>query len=143
MKRRGFTLIETALVLALAGFLVYGGAVSFRGLVPKFQLQTGVWEIESALNQARFGAIWTGAPRRVRFGPAAGFAIEAYDEAAKTWRPVRSARLEGVAVQANNDPAFYPEGTVANLATITVSNIRGAYRITVAITGRVKVVKAA
>jgi prepilin-type N-terminal cleavage/methylation domain-containing protein len=140
MKERGFTLIETVVVLLLAGLLIYGGAVSFKQLIPKFRLQTGVWEIGSSLNQARFGAIWKGAPMRVRF-EGSGYTLESYDEEAKTWRVVRSARLEGVKVEANNDPAFYPQGTVSNLATISVSNSRGAYRITVAITGRVKTVK--
>ena len=142
MKPKGFTLVETALALALAGFFAYAGVVSFKGFVPKFRLQTGVWEVRSALNEARFGAAWTGVPRRVRFG-GSGFALEAYDEASKSWRLVRASRLDGVEISANNDPAFYPEGTVANLATITVANARGAYRITVAISGRVKVVKAA
>jgi len=140
MRRRGFTLVETVLVLALAGLLLYGGAVSFKNLVPKFRLHTGVWKVRSVLNEARFGAIWTGSPRRVTF-ETAGFLLESYDGTAKTWRPLRSARLEGVAVQANNNPAFYPEGTVANLATVTVANSRGAYKITIAITGRVKVSK--
>ena len=140
MRSKGFTLIETVLALALAAFFAYAGAVSFSGFVPKFRLQTGVWKVRSALNEARFGAAWTGAPRRVSFN-ASGFALEAYDDASDSWRLVRAERLEGVEVSANNDPAFYPEGTVANLATITVANARGAYRITVAISGRVKVVK--
>lgn len=141
MKARGFTLVETVLALGLAGFLVYGAVLSFKGFVPKFRLETGVWQVRSVLNEARFGAAWTGVPRRVRFG-ASGYTLEAYDEGLKSWRMVRAARLEGVEISANNDPAFYPEGTVANLATIEVANARGAYRITVAISGRVKVAKA-
>jgi len=140
MKRPGFTLIETVLALALAGFLVYAGAVSFKQMIPKFRLQTGVWEIGSSLNQARFGAIWKGVPMRVRFDPS-GCAVEIYDEGPKAWRPARTARLEGVEVRANNTPTFYPEGTVSDLATIYVSNSRGSYKITVAITGRIKTVK--
>jgi prepilin-type N-terminal cleavage/methylation domain-containing protein len=140
MRSRGFTLIETVLVLALAGMLVYGGSISFKQLIPKFRLQTGVWEIQSSLNQARFGAIWKGVPMRVRFEPS-GFALESYDEGTKTWRPARSARLEGVEVRANNTPTFYPEGTVSDLASIYVSNVRGVYKITVAISGRIKTVK--
>jgi len=45
-----------------------------------------------------------------------------------------------VTLKANNTPVFYPEGTVSNLATILVSNDRGGYRITLAMTGRVKAV---
>lgn len=140
MRGRGYTLIETVLVLALAGLLVYGGAVSFRGYVPKLRLEAGAWEVRSSLNQARFKAIWRGTPFRVCFVPG-GYRIESYDEAAGAWRLDRSGVFEGVEVRSTNDPAFHPVGTVTNLATITVANSRGAYRITVAITGRIKTVK--
>jgi prepilin-type N-terminal cleavage/methylation domain-containing protein len=142
MRHRGFTLVETVMVLALAGLLVYGGAVTFRGFVPKLRLQAGVWEVRSSLNQARFKAIWRGTAFRVRFVPG-GYRLEAYDGEAGTWRLDRAGVFEGVAVRSNNDPAFHPEGTVSNLATITVANSRGAYRITVAISGRIKTVKVA
>lgn len=140
MRKSGFTLIETVMVLALAGLLVYGGAVAFRGFVPKLRLESGVWEVRSSLNQARFKAVWRGTPVRVRFVPG-GYRVESYDEEAGAWRLDRSGTFEGVEVRSTNDPAFHPAGTVTNLATITVANSRGTYRITVAITGRVKTVK--
>jgi prepilin-type N-terminal cleavage/methylation domain-containing protein len=135
--RRGFTLVEVVLALALAGLFIYGGAYSFQRLVPKFQLQSGIWEVTSGLNQARFRAIMSGEPVRVRF-VASGFVFERYDEAAKLWRTARTASLPGVAVQANNSPVFHPQGTVSDLASITMSNARGTYKITIAITGRVR-----
>lgn len=140
MRGRGFTLIETVMVLALAGLLVYGGAVTVRGVMPKLRLQAGVWAVRSSLNEARFKAIWRGAPFRVRFLPG-GYRLEAYDAEAGSWRLDRSGVFEGVSVRSTNDPAFHPQGTVSNLATITVSNSRGSYRITVAITGRINVIR--
>jgi len=141
MRSRGYTLVETVMVLALAGLLVYGGAVTFRGFMPKLRLQAAVWAVRSVLNEARFKAIWRGEPFRVRFLPG-GYRLEAYKGEAGTWRLDRSGVFEGVAVHSTNDPAFHPEGTVSNLATVTVSNSRGEYRITVAISGRIKTVKA-
>jgi prepilin-type N-terminal cleavage/methylation domain-containing protein len=135
--RKGFTLVEIVLALTLAGLFVYGGAYSFQRLVPKFQLQSGIWEVTSGLNQARFRAIMSGEPVRIRFVPS-GFAFERYDEATKIWRTARTASLPGVAVRANNSPVFHPQGTVSDLASITVSNALGTYRITIAITGRVR-----
>jgi prepilin-type N-terminal cleavage/methylation domain-containing protein len=137
MDRRGFTLIEVVLALALAGLFVFGGVYSFQRLVPKFQLQSGIWEVTSGLNQARFRAIMSGAPVRIRF-VSSGFVFERFDEAARTWRTAASAVLPGVAIRANNSPVFHPQGTVSDLASITVSNSRGAYRVTIAISGRVK-----
>jgi len=139
-SQRGFTLIEIVMALALAGLFICGGAYTFQRLVPKFQLQSGIWEVTSGLNQARFRAIMSGAPVRVRFVPS-GFVFERYDEAAKIWRTARAASLHGVAIRANNSPVFHPQGTVSDLASITVSNPRGTYRITIAITGRVRTVR--
>lgn len=136
----GFTLIEAVLALALAGLLAVGGAYSIGRLVPKLNLQSGIWMVTSGLNQARFRAILTGAPVRVRFTPP-GLMFESYDDATGAWRLERAVSLAGVLVRANNAPVFHPQGTVSDLATISVSNARGSYRITVAITGRIRAVR--
>ena len=140
MRRRGFTLIETALALALGALLICGSAVAVHRLLPKLQLQAGIWQVTAGLNQARFQAILSGGSCRVRFA-APGFVQERYDETAGAWRPARSVPLPGVVVQANNAPIFHPQGTVSDMATIVVSNARGSYRITVAITGRIRTVR--
>jgi prepilin-type N-terminal cleavage/methylation domain-containing protein len=139
-RRRGFTLVEAVMALALSGLLVLGGVQAVGRLGPKLRLQSGIWEVTSGLGQARFRAIMSGEPVRVRFVPS-GFTLERYDAAASAWRASRRSVLEGVAVRANNAPVFYPQGTVSNMATITVSNSRGSYRITVAITGRIRTVR--
>lgn len=138
--RRGFTLVEAVMALALAGLLVLGGAQAVGRLGPKLRLQSGIWEVTSGLGQARFRAIMSGESVRVRFVPS-GFVLERYDTAASAWRASRVAVLEGVAVRANNAPIFHPQGTVSNMATITVANTRGSFRITVAITGRIRTVR--
>jgi Tfp pilus assembly protein FimT len=138
--RRGFTLIEAVLALALTGFFVLGGAYAIQRLVPKLDLQSGIWEVTAGLNQARFQAIMSGASVRVRFVPS-GFAFDRYDETSGSWQTSRAVTLPGVLVRSNNAPIFHPQGTVSDLATIVVSNARGGYRITVAITGRLKTVR--
>lgn len=139
-KRRGFTLVETVLALALGAVLAAGGAVSVGRIARGFRLRAAVWHLTAGLNQARFQAILTGTRVRLRVA-APGFLIERFDDEAGAWRPARTAALEGVLVQANNAPVFHPQGTVSDLATIAVSNARGSYRITVAITGRVRTVR--
>jgi hypothetical protein len=49
--------------------------------------------------------------------------------------------LEGVNIQANNSPVFHPQGTVSNLASIMISNTWGSYKITLAISGRIRIAK--
>lgn len=140
--RDGYTLAETVLALALAGLLAYAGGTSVARVMPGLQIRSAVWEITAGLNQARFGAIMSGAPVRVSFVPT-GFVLERYDEGAAAWRPARTERLDGVTVAANNRPVFQPQGTVSGLASITVANARGTYRITVAITGRIRTTRLA
>jgi prepilin-type N-terminal cleavage/methylation domain-containing protein len=137
-SRQGFTVVEVVLALALAGFFALGTAYTVQRLGPKLDLQAGIWEVTAGLNQARFQAIMSGASVRVRFVPS-GFVFERYNAAA--WRPARAVTLAGVRVTANNAPVFHPEGTVSDLASITVENARGTYRITVAITGRIRALR--
>jgi hypothetical protein len=139
-RRGGFTLVEAVLALALAGLFALGGAYPVQRLALGFNLRSGIWEVTSGLNQARFRAVFSGAPVRVRF-VATGFVFERYDEAAGSWQASRAVVLSGVFVRANNAPVFHPQGTVSDLATITVGNARGSYRITVAITGRIRTVR--
>jgi prepilin-type N-terminal cleavage/methylation domain-containing protein len=139
-SRQGFTVVEVVLALALAGLLAYGAAYTVQRLGPKLDLQAGIWEVTAGLNQARFQAIMSGASVRVRFVPS-GFVFERYDAEAAAWRPARAVTLAGVRVRANNAPIFHPEGTVSDLASITVGNARGTYRITVAITGRIRALR--
>jgi hypothetical protein len=43
-----------------------------------------------------------------------------------------------VILSSTNNPIFHPRGTASNLATVTLSNSAGEKKITIAITGRVK-----
>jgi prepilin-type N-terminal cleavage/methylation domain-containing protein len=140
MDKKGFTLVEAVIVLALVSLLILAGSGSISGLAPRYQLQRAVWEVRARLNQARIRSVWEGVSVRVKLGSGA-IALEQYDEKGKTWKTLQTEFLEGVRIEANNRPIFHPTGTVTGLATILVSNSRGAYRITLAISGRIKVVK--
>ena len=140
MDKKGFTLVEAVIILALVSLLILAGTGSISGLAPRYQLQRAVWEVRSRLNQARIRSVWEGVSVRVRLGSGA-ISLEQFDEEGKTWRALQTEFLEGVRIEANNSPIFHPAGTVTGLATILVSNSRGAYRITLAISGRIKVVK--
>jgi prepilin-type N-terminal cleavage/methylation domain-containing protein len=136
--KKGFTLLEALVALAVIAVLIYGTSFAFVNLAPKYRLRKATWEIQTRLNYARYRAIREGQPVRVQF-QAAGYTIERYDDVLKAWQPETVGAIEGVHIQANNSPIFYPAGTVSNLATIVVSNVWGKCRITLAITGRIKV----
>jgi len=135
--KKGFTLLEAVLSLTILSMIVYLASTSFLNLVPKFKLEKAVWEICSSLNLARYQAQFKGTSLRVRFY-STSYALEKYDESRKSWKLQEKHFLEGVTVEANNAPIFTPEGSVSGLATIYIYNSRGKYKITLAITGRIK-----
>jgi prepilin-type N-terminal cleavage/methylation domain-containing protein len=137
---RGYSLLETVVSLAILAILLGIASTSFLQLAPKYGLQNAVWEINSGLVNARYKAIFEGTAMRVKFNPS-GYAIEKYDEEREIWRRERECFLKGISIQANNTPTFYPEGSVSNIASINVFNSWGRYRITLAISGRIKIVR--
>lgn len=137
---RGFSLLETVASMAILAILFGIASTSFLQLAPKYRLQNAVWEINSCLVNVRYKAIFEGIAMRVKFNPS-GYAIEKYDEEKEIWRKEREGFLKGISIQANNIPTFYPEGSVSNIASINVFNSWGRYRITLAISGRIKIVR--
>ncbi len=137
---RGFSLVE-----ALASFFVLGvilslASTSFLNLAPKYKLNSAVREINSRLNYARYKSIFEGVKVRIKFDQHS-YAIETYDEEKNEWEREREYFLNGVTLQANNSPTFHPAGTVSNLASIYISNSWGKHKITLAISGRIKIVR--
>ncbi len=139
--KRGFTLIETVIILAVLGILLIIGSHSLLSVAPRYRLETAAGEIRTGLNAARFKAIFETTSVRVRFS-GGGFSTERYDSENAAWTLVSRKVLEGVRIEANNAPIFTAMGTVSGLATITVSNTWGAYKITLAISGRIKTLRA-
>ncbi len=139
-SRPGFTLIEAVIVLSLLGTLVYMGTSSFLSLIPKYKLESAMWDIRSTLNAARYKAVFENASIRVRIG-GGQWEMEKYDTVRKVWVSCRKRSVDGVRVEANNTPLFTAQGTVGGLATITIANAWGTYKITLAISGRIKTVR--
>jgi prepilin-type N-terminal cleavage/methylation domain-containing protein len=138
--RRGFTLLEVIISLSILAFLAYMASTSFLNLAPKYRLQKAVWEINSRLNFVRYKALFRGVKARMKVY-SSGYAIEIYDEKEKKWKLEEKHFLEGVRLQSNNNPSFHPRGTVSGMASISISNSWGRYKITLAISGRVKITK--
>jgi prepilin-type N-terminal cleavage/methylation domain-containing protein len=140
MNRRtfGFSLIEVVISIAILGLIIAMLSHSFTNQAPKYQLKRATWEIYSRLNYARYKAIYRGTKYKVSF-ESNSYVIERFDDAKGEWRTEQRSFLDGVKITANNSPIFHPRGTVSNLASITVYNSRGQYKISIAISGRIKV----
>ncbi|MDD8032029.1 MAG: GspH/FimT family protein [Acidobacteriota bacterium] len=132
----GYSLLETTMALSIVALLVLIGS-SFNLNPGKHQLEVAVRKIHSSLSLARFRSIHRQVPVKVSFEE--NFCLMAeFDSQNAQWITKSREFLEGVKISATNAPIFYPQGTVSNLATIKISNSRGLYQITVAITGRIK-----
>jgi len=136
-KAPGFTLIETVLSLSVFAMMIYLASTSFLNLAPKYRLEKASWEVAAAMSAARMKAIFEEADFKFTAEPS-GYRLEKRADSSKPWTLETKRSLEGVSVSATNSPVFTPEGTVAGLATVTLTNGWGAYKITVAITGRIK-----
>jgi len=134
---QGFTLIEILIGVFLLSILIGLCSLSFSNLSPKYRLKKAVWELHSRLNYARYKAVFDSQKVKINFG-ATFYTIEKYDEEQELWKLDLKQDLEGVTLEANNSPIFHPAGTVSNLASIYIFNSWGRYRITIAITGRIK-----
>ncbi len=137
---RGFALWEFIIFLAIFSVLLGLASVSFLDSLPKHRLQKALWEIHSRMNYARYKAVFDGTKSRMVFNPN-GYIIEVFSQKSGEWRIEKGNVLEGVSILANNSPVFHPQGTVSNLASIIVSNKWGSYKITLAISGRIKIVR--
>lgn len=138
--KRGFSLTEAVIALSLLAIMVGIASTSFLNSSPKYRLKKAVWEINSRLNYARYKAIFDGVKIRIKFDKFS-YTIEKYDENQSEWKKAKQCFLKGVTLQANNSPVFHPRGTVSNLASIYISNSWGKYRISLSISGRVKIIR--
>jgi prepilin-type N-terminal cleavage/methylation domain-containing protein len=139
-RERGFSLAEVLVASFIVAIILGFASTSFLNLAPKYRLKSAVREINSRLNYARYKSIFEGVKVRIKFDQHS-YAIEIYDEEKNQWRRERAYFLDGVTLQANNSPTFHPMGTVSNLASIYISNSWGKYKITLAISGRIKIIQ--
>lgn len=135
---RGYSLIEVLIAITILGLIIALLAYSFTNQAPKYQLKRAAWEIYSRMNYARYKAIYRGMKYKMRFKSNC-YILEKFDEHKGEWRTEQQSFLDGVTITANNSPIFHPRGTVSNLASITIQNSRGQYKISIAISGRIKV----
>ena len=135
----GFSILEVLVVLFLIVLCLTFTFPVLANMHDRYAAGSAASTLSLDLLAVRYRALEENTSYRLRFENDGGYSIEKWTRDGWTERQRRSFD-GGVRLESNNHPVFTPSGSVTNLATIYVSC--GEYRfrkVTVAITGRVKV----
>ena len=150
---RGVTVVELLTLLALLVVLAALAIPTISPIVLRYRVRGAAWQVAGDLRLARQRAVTI--KKRFRFCvagcavpiPAGGYSVEREEGAmgSGTWvneQGVASRLPPDVTIGVNAVPTFTLTGTAAS-GTVTVSNLLGAYEVTVAQSGRVRVCEGA
>ena len=142
----GYTLTELMIVLGILAVVLGLSGIWLSSQLPQYRLNGAVRQIRADLLAAKAQAVRQGIPVRVSFTDPQHYDIWVDHNKNRRVDPgevIESRSIieefAGVAIESNRNPIFNPRGTASNFGTIKVSSASGEKRITIAITGRVKV----
>ena len=142
----GFTLMELMIVLGIMSIVLMLTNMWLSTQLPHWRLNGAVRQVMSDLVAAKMNAVVERNRQRIFFQDNRHYVI--LDDKNNNGKidsgehqEVRDmqADYQDVTMTASNNPSFLPRGTASNLASITLTNSAGSRKITVSITGRVKV----
>ena len=145
-KNKGFTLIEIMIVVAIIAIIAAIAAPSFQSYITQRRLNGAARQVMTDLMEARMKAANQNNRFRIFFLDTHRYKVlddgnnnnsEDIGETSTT-RDIHNDYYD-VTLSASNDPIFYPRGTAAALATVTLTNSSGSKNVTVGISGRVKI----
>ncbi len=145
-NRKGYTLIEIIIAMAIFSFLAGIAISAYIGMKPSLRKSGAVRQIMGDLMWARMQAISQNNEFKVFFKDDHQYQILDDDNNNGTidageftiTKNIRD-KYKDITISSNNDPIFYPRGNASNLATVTITNSSGIKKITVAISGRTQI----
>lgn len=151
-NRRGYSLIEMVMALALLGLVFSIGGYAFNRVIPKYRLDGAVNSLVSDFHLARMRAIGQNCTYRIQVDCGRKqYLLERESlTGSSRWPGVRDGVPRkfndpgnpfyhpGVEMESSNNPVFLPRGNVVG-TTIVLKNSSGQKKITLSSQGRVKV----
>lgn len=143
---KGFTLMELMIVLGIMSITLMLTNMWLSTQLPHWRLNGAVRQVVSDLVSAKMNAVMERNRQRIFFQDHRHYMI--LDDKnnngtidAGEHQEARDIQIDyqDVTLTATNNPSFLPRGTASNLGSITLTNSAGSKKITVSITGRVKV----
>ena len=142
----GFTMMELIIVLGIISITLMLTNMWLSTQLPYWRLNGAVRQVVSDLVAAKMSAVVERNRHRIFFQDNRHYLIlddknsnGKIDAGEPQITRDIQADYQDVTVTASNNPSFLPRGTASNLASITLTNSSGSKKITVSITGRVKV----
>jgi type IV fimbrial biogenesis protein FimT len=143
---QGFTLVELMIVLGIMSITLMLTNMWLSSQLPHWRLNGAVRQVVSDLVAAKMNAVVERNRQRVFFQDNRHYVIlddknnnGKIDSGEHQEARDIQADYQDVTMTASSNPSFLPRGTASNLASITLTNSAGSRKITVSITGRVKV----
>ncbi len=143
---KGLTLVELMIVLGIISITIMFTNMWLTTQLPQWRLNGAVRQVMSDLAAAKMKAVVERNRHRIFFQDDRHYLIlddQNNNGSIDPGEPQElrdiQANYHDVTVAASNNPSFLPRGTAINLASITLTNSAGSKKITVSITGRVKV----
>jgi type IV fimbrial biogenesis protein FimT len=148
--QKGFSLVEIMIVITLLGILAAIAVPNLQPFMAQRRLNGAARQIMSDLMEARMKTVSQNNMFKVFFLDNHQYKILDDDNSNKSEDPgemiitkdIQSEYKDVTISNASADPIFLPRGTVApgSNCTVTLSNASGSKEVTVAITGRVKII---
>ena len=142
----GFTLMELMIVLGIMSITLMLTNMWLSTQLPHWRLNGAVRQVMADLVAAKMKAVVERNRQRIFFQDNRHYVIlddknndGKIDSGEHQEARDIQADYQDVTMAASNNPSFLPRGTASNLASITLTNSAGSRKITVSITGRVKV----
>ena len=145
-EAKGFTLMELMIVLGIMSIALMLTNMWLSSQLPRWRLNGAVRQVVSDLVAAKMNAVVERNRQRIFFQDNRHYLI--LDDKNNNGKidsgedqEIRDIQTDyqDVTMTASNNPSFLPRGTASNLASIILTNSAGSKKITVSITGRVKV----
>ncbi len=143
---KGFTLMELMIVLGIMSITLMLTNMWLSTQLPHWRLNGAVRQVVSDLVAAKMKAVVERNRQRIFFQDNRHYVIlddknnnGKIDVGEHQVTRDIQADYQDITMTASNNPSFLPRGTASNLASITLTNSAGSRKITVSITGRVKV----
>ena len=143
---RGYTLVELVIVMSIFVLVALLSQTWLASQLPKWRLNGATRQVVSDFMGAKMHAVTQRNKHRVTFIDDHMYSILDDDnsngrqdpEERLVTRDIQTDFVD-VTLTSTNNPIFHPRGTASNLGTVTLKNSAGTKRISIGMTGRVKV----